>query len=319
MKLSNIFKRFLQDQQGNVLVLVAISMFMIVGFTALAIDSGRMFLTKSNLQNGLDAAVLAGAQELMNSNSSTAVNVAIGIAGKNNITLDPSDFKTGSNYIEVKKTVDQGLTFARVFGFNTTPIPAFARAQFGGTLLEREGIVPVGIPKKNSTTEGFERGESYTFHFSPGGGQEGDSVSGNFGFLQIDGNGGKDLKENIMYGAPMKVSDVMYEWTQTGLNWGNVKAGFEYRINEDSDNPECNAYATAHDSCSRVIIVPIVESYEDANGKTLVRITGFAAFWIESVSKHEVRGKFIDTITFGEFGEGTSSTDFGVYGVRLVQ
>lgn len=318
MKLLNIWKGLLQNQQGNVVVLVAISMFMIIGFAALAIDSGRLFLTKSNLQNGLDAAVLAGAQELLKSNNSAALNVAIDIAGKNSIKLTSSDIKIGSNYIEAKKTIEQGLSFAKIFGIDSSSIPAFARAQVGGNLLGRDGIVPIGIPKKTSTEEGFEKGQSYTLHFKPGGGKDGDSVAGNFGFIQISGNGGSDLKDNIMYGAEMEVSDVMYEWTKTGFTWGNVKAGFEYRINQDSTKPECNEYTTAHDACSRVIIVPIVESYEDASGKSLVKIIGFSAFWIESVSQHEIKGRFISTVTFGKFGSG-AGTDFGVYGVRLVQ
>jgi hypothetical protein len=329
MKLLKLFKRLVQEQQGNVLVLVAISMFMIIGFMAIAIDSGRMFLTKSHLQNGLDAAVLAGAQELMTSNSLADVkNVAIDIAKKNNITLTPLDItiNTESNSIEVKKTIEQGLTFARVFGFDSTPIPAFARAKVGGELLKRKGVVPIGIGRKTQTLDGFEKDKEYTMNFEPGRGnkEEDSSVpeNGNFGFLALGGSGGNTLLDNIKNGGQMEVSDInTYEWTKTGLSWGNVKAGFQYRIDQDKDENECKSYTTAHDGCDRVIIVPIVDSFEDANGKTLVKIIGFAAFWIDSpITGHSIKGKFIKTVTFGEFGNETGTgIDFGVYGVKLVQ
>ena len=35
-----------------------------------------------------------------------------------------------------------------------------------------------------------------------------------------------------------------------------------------------------------------------------MKIVGFAAFWIESISQHETKGRFIDIVTGGTFGPG---------------
>ena len=53
----------LKDESGATVVIVALFMVVLLGFAALAIDGGRLYLEKSELQKALDAAVLAGAQE----------------------------------------------------------------------------------------------------------------------------------------------------------------------------------------------------------------------------------------------------------------
>ena len=63
---------------------------------------------------------------------------------------------------------------------------------------------------------------------------------------------------------------------------------------------KCSSYETADNSCNRVVIVPIIESF-NVNGKKDVKIVGFAAFWIESISQHETKGRFIEIVTGGTF------------------
>jgi len=52
------------NQRGGVIVLVAASMFVLLGFTALAVDVGHLVVARNELQNAADAGALAGAQEL---------------------------------------------------------------------------------------------------------------------------------------------------------------------------------------------------------------------------------------------------------------
>ncbi len=56
-------KAFLRDQQGSVLTLLAASMVMVAGFTALAVDAGYLYALRSKLQATADAAALAGAKQ----------------------------------------------------------------------------------------------------------------------------------------------------------------------------------------------------------------------------------------------------------------
>jgi hypothetical protein len=51
-------------QKGSVLIMVAISAAVLIGFLGIVIDLGRLFVTKTELQNAMDACALAAAAEL---------------------------------------------------------------------------------------------------------------------------------------------------------------------------------------------------------------------------------------------------------------
>ena len=51
-------------QQGNVVMLTAISLAVLIGFLGIVIDLGRLFVTKTELQSAVDACALAAAAEL---------------------------------------------------------------------------------------------------------------------------------------------------------------------------------------------------------------------------------------------------------------
>ena len=54
----------LKDEQGVSAVIVAICLFALVGFVALAIDVGHLYVVRNELQNAADAGALAGARHL---------------------------------------------------------------------------------------------------------------------------------------------------------------------------------------------------------------------------------------------------------------
>lgn len=56
--------RTFRRQQGAVIVTVALLMLMLLGFIGFALDFGRLFIVKSELQTALDSCALAAAQEL---------------------------------------------------------------------------------------------------------------------------------------------------------------------------------------------------------------------------------------------------------------
>src|SRR5439155_17499098 len=51
-------------QRGSVSIIVGVSMAVLVGFVGLALDGGRLYVTKTELQNGADGCALAAAYEL---------------------------------------------------------------------------------------------------------------------------------------------------------------------------------------------------------------------------------------------------------------
>lgn len=76
--------RFRYDESGQVLVLSAMCMMLLLGFLALAIDTGLLFRAKRNLQVAADAAAVAAALDYYYNSSSGAVAIddaeAIGVA-----------------------------------------------------------------------------------------------------------------------------------------------------------------------------------------------------------------------------------------------
>lgn len=57
-------KRFKRDEKGSMTVIIALLMVVLVGFSSLVIDYGNLVSHKRQLQNAVDAACLAAAQEL---------------------------------------------------------------------------------------------------------------------------------------------------------------------------------------------------------------------------------------------------------------
>lgn len=83
-------------QGGAVAVMVGISMIVLIGFLAMVIDLGRLYVAKAGLQNAADAAALAGVKQLNGTKlgvnntdllSLGAVQWAIAAAAKNNYDL----------------------------------------------------------------------------------------------------------------------------------------------------------------------------------------------------------------------------------------
>src|SRR5438874_1824345 len=67
-------RRTSRRQQGNIAVMFALMLPMILGFMALAVDLGHLWLVKNQLQNAADAASLSGIRDL--DGSSTPLDTA---------------------------------------------------------------------------------------------------------------------------------------------------------------------------------------------------------------------------------------------------
>ena len=115
MKIYNQLINKLKDQRGGVAIIVAIIVvFIVIALMALAIDVGRLYATKNELQNVADAAALAGAGKLgeiysnmtpaqqdthdfstdraaIEASAQDVVGAGKNKVGGENITIDPTD------------------------------------------------------------------------------------------------------------------------------------------------------------------------------------------------------------------------------------
>lgn len=128
-------------QTGQSVVLAAFSMALLIGFVALVIDVGTLFVEKRQEQNAADAAALAGAGVLLRTGSTTqAIAAARSWAEENGYDNDGNTAVTVNipptsgahagdpKFTEVKITREIGTFFAAVLGRSNWDVEARAAA-----------------------------------------------------------------------------------------------------------------------------------------------------------------------------------------------
>jgi hypothetical protein len=198
--------RWLSDsERGQMIVLSALVMTVVLVFSALAIDVGVWMHTRTKLQADADAMALAGAQELCAKSEcdDEAEDIAWSYGPQNDVANSEVDYvgvgtrcdgTTSSNHdvltVKTERTVSTFL--AHLAGIVDQDIEACATARkaaiAGGT-----GVVPFGI--EDDCIAGAEFGEDYTIKYDAGpdvpdpSNPACDSNNGNFGLLGIDTGG----------------------------------------------------------------------------------------------------------------------------------
>jgi Flp pilus assembly protein TadG len=119
-------RNFRKDENGQILVLTALSMTILFGCIAIAIDIGLLFNAKRKLQNAVDAAATSAAIDYMfNFSHSTATSAANAAIIANGFSVTPtvlfypnitSAYHNGSdNYVQVQATVADPTFFLGAF------------------------------------------------------------------------------------------------------------------------------------------------------------------------------------------------------------
>ncbi|WP_428911921.1 pilus assembly protein TadG-related protein [Niallia sp. Krafla_26] len=298
-------KAFSKNEDGAVIVLVALSMTVFIGFLALVIDMGSLYLEKNRLQKIVDAAALAGAQELPSHFSKAKVEIDKTIQLNNS---NPNNFSINTNadytMIEVTGTKKATFYFAKALGFDEPDITAKARVELQA-LTSGKGAIPLGV----QPTTNLSFGTLQVLKVS-------DSANGNFGAIALTGPGAKDYKTDLTngYQFELKIGQILN--TQTGQLAGPTKEAVDKRI---ASCPNAT-YLTYPTGCSRVVLIPIYEPVQtDQNQIKQVRIVGFGTFFLEGVSSTsggaEVTGRFI---RYSQSGESSSNQkDYGTYSFKL--
>src|SRR3989442_5418236 len=122
-----------KNQEGFVLVVVAVLLFALVGFLALAVDIGVLYSARTSAQGVADAAALAGAFTFINDTNSpqpqTASDNALQVALNNSILGQPvaaGDVNVNVDTANRRVTVDvqstQNTYFAKAFGVQTANV-----------------------------------------------------------------------------------------------------------------------------------------------------------------------------------------------------
>jgi Flp pilus assembly protein TadG len=121
-----------RNEEGAVLVLVAICMVFMLGMAGLAIDVGSWYQTQRQAQSAADAAALAGAQDLPGS-PATATTDAQSYGNKNmgctSCTTVTTPYQSSASQIQATVTAQGAIWFARILGIGSPTITAVAAAK----------------------------------------------------------------------------------------------------------------------------------------------------------------------------------------------
>ncbi len=306
-------EKLYKKKKGVAAVYLAISMVVLLLFSALVIDIGMLALNKSKIQNACDAAALAGAQELPN--KITAESVARKYAidnGVENIYIHV-EFPSSNKIIVRADNKPVEFFFAKVIGINDGLASAKATALLAPVTSGIKGLRPFGLFK----TE-FVFGQPYTLKESS---QNGDQ--GNFKWLSmpndsVNGNGKPLLDANVESGSTKSYSvgnSVDSETGNTVAALNSVKALYD----SCPHSPKCTSTSYVAD-CPRIITIPILEpTAVSPTGNTTYIISGFARFILNDVpninGKTQATGTFIQEVITGGISE--IQPDYKLNGVKL--
>lgn len=166
----------LKDESGNVLVLTALSMIVIMGFLALAIDIGLVYRAKRQVQKIADAAALAAAAKMASdSTGQTAANAAVTQNGftignaAGNITITPTVQTASSTmgYIKVTATEHTKTYFLPIVSssLSTIDVSAAAGASYAITTNSEcmMGLSTSGAAVPNASVVAVDGSSTYTY------------------------------------------------------------------------------------------------------------------------------------------------------------
>lgn len=219
----NSARKVHRQQRGSVAIIVALSLAVLIGMIGLAIDLGRMFVIKTELQNAADACALAAARELdgIGGAKQRADAAGILVGTRNDINFQgeiapiteasltySGNLSPNSAYNRsisdadakfVMCTVSRpniGMLFMGVLGFGNQTVNAHAVATLAPS--QTTCAIPIGVckPPAGSSTPpfGLVVGKWYSGKFGTGGGA---SVTGSYNWIDFKPNAGgaNELKD----------------------------------------------------------------------------------------------------------------------------
>jgi hypothetical protein len=278
--MQKIFNRLRKEESGQSLVMVVLLLSVLLGFSALLVDVGLLYAEKAKLQNAADAAALAGAQMLPDTES--AESTAIEYVDFNDFTISPDDvdvpYGGDSTKIRVEVESDVPYTFARFLNLAGTSTVVSASA----TASKEDGVSglrPWALTDKYKEIKTEKNKEvwtgnwiSYTytygleFELKQGGGG---GSNGYYGIISFEeqGTDANTYKGNITSGYSGTININDYVNDASGNK--NVKKDIE-KLLVGNDN-----YLTATKSSPRVVVIPKIDS--------TFKVIGFAVIYLKSV------------------------------------
>jgi Flp pilus assembly protein TadG len=312
-----IFAR-LKSERGQAFVLVAVSMVMCLGMAALVLDVGNWFRDKRRLQGTVDAAALAGAQQLPD-DSSAAQAQALSYANKNGGDVAGANIVISSQYqpndtITVSGARNDPGIFSKVVAIPGADITARAKARVGPP-AQALHVAPMVVfcghsliqNCNNNHTPDF--GVQTTMDYDPMG------APGAFGMLNLDG-------ENGTIGSSTEAA-----WITTGFD--KYLGLGSYKSDPGAKFSSTNIQSALDGRIGTVLLFPVFKTLDDQGQNAYYDIIGWIGFYLQSYDVHgnsaTLHGYFTTYIAQGILSGsspgsgGVPSSFFGVKSIQLIE
>lgn len=162
------FGRFFADNKGTIAVMAAVTLPVVIGAAALAVDLGALYLDRRAKQGAADLAAMAAAADIDKSRSAAlTVLAANGIPSPHALDVVPGHYQANAaiavdkrflpnqqpfNAVQVRMTTKSGLHFARLFSGDSYDLHvsaiAMSAAQASFSAGSRLLAIRDGIPNK---------------------------------------------------------------------------------------------------------------------------------------------------------------------------
>jgi hypothetical protein len=294
---------------GQAAVLTVLFMVVLLGMAAAVLDVGSWYRADRELQQTVDAAALAGAQELP-TNPGGALLLAKQYADKNDggVSLTGISISTkliSNDSVTVKGEKEAASFFTKLFGVDSVTVHATARARTG-VLSSARWAAPIAVDERHPMLQAKAWGVPTELEL--------DTVGpGAYRLVNIDGSHGGT--------NPHTLGD----WVRQGyegympLDWYYSDPGAKYNT-----NPAFKAALDDVAASGEEILLPIYRATRAEGAGFEYEIVGWAGF---VVTGHEIKGSknsviqgyFTQVIWEGIYSEDASADDFGARAVSLIE
>lgn len=291
-----------EREGGQILVIFALALIVIIGMVGLILDSGSAFAQRRGEQNAADLAAIAGANAYLNTSGPVAVRTAAaqaaaitsatrngytdGVSGASVPTPTVTLLQSGA-HVRVSITAPHANTFSRVYGQNSWDVSVEAAA-ITGTIDTAVGAAPWTMSTLAFNSDGSPKYDVNNPHNF--GETNGDYPTSETDIAWTDFNGNNNANSNEI-SSIVDGSNVVTATFTNGLYLGQHNDGNHTTLFQDVN----------HHMTGDTLPVPIVgpgpcKAPQQAN--TGGCFVGWAMFYIISADggtdKH-IRGYFTDT------------------------